>query len=612
MQFCGKYGYDYGFEGSDNEEIEDEEIVDKTKSKKKIRRVDCNIISIKFDHLTLTNETFPGEPIKCSKCEAIMTLISRSNLKTEEDNKKIWTCEFCFEKNDLTSRLSTLDEIPQVDDLTYLIEPAPIKSDSINQENKAPSEAIDNSYLSFCIDISGSMDTRIGVNSNAQVPSRDSAMTRLQGVKCACLKNLDILKTNMPNKKVNLVTFSSDIKYYADGSKPVVRINDENSSNIFANAMLPVNTNSVMQDRQKMLDFAFNQDSDLKNISESSKFIEGHIKNLRTEGCTALGPALVFSIGFCSKKPGSQILLCTDGCANVGMGNLESNDNPNSEAFYEDLADYAKEKSVSVNVITMEGTDCKLSLLGKVADKTNGTIEIVNPLDLGDLMASILGNQIIATNVKAKLIVNNKYLYIRTEELEREENKAIETDNLQAKEALNLSKRSMVIKEIGNATNETEITFEYGVRKIKDKAEKKAFQELPFQLQIYYTAPDGSKAIKVITKTQIFTKDRAEAERNITHKSILWTNADQKMSSYVIASDVNSAKYKQKQQMNFASNSNMKVPAAYAAKSRLVADLKKDTKYNFLSDVTSKEMYKGKKVSSKAYKEEESGDEEEE
>lgn len=31
-----------------------------------------------------------------------------------------------------------------------------------------------------------------------------------------------------------------------------------------------------------------------------------------------------------------------------------------SQKVYDDIADYAKQKGVSVNVISMEGTDCKL------------------------------------------------------------------------------------------------------------------------------------------------------------------------------------------------------------------------------------------------------------
>ena len=61
----------------------------------------------------------------------------------------------------------------------------------------------------------------------------------------------------------------------------------------------------------------------------------------------ALGPALVFSIGFSAKKAGSSIILCTDGAANVGLGSIERDLGPDCQKFYDDIADYAKNKGLS-------------------------------------------------------------------------------------------------------------------------------------------------------------------------------------------------------------------------------------------------------------------------
>ena len=127
MEFCSKYGYDYGFEGSDNEEISDEEESTKKIVKRKVRKADSNIIAVKFDQLVMTNEMFAGEPVKCKKCEAIMTSVSRENVKLDEASQnKIWTCEFCFEINDISKLISSIDEIPKDDDTTFLLEAAPV------------------------------------------------------------------------------------------------------------------------------------------------------------------------------------------------------------------------------------------------------------------------------------------------------------------------------------------------------------------------------------------------------------------------------------------------------------------------------------------------------
>jgi hypothetical protein len=46
MEFCSKYGYDYGFQGSDEETIEDEETLTKLKVNKKESVDTKNIILI--------------------------------------------------------------------------------------------------------------------------------------------------------------------------------------------------------------------------------------------------------------------------------------------------------------------------------------------------------------------------------------------------------------------------------------------------------------------------------------------------------------------------------------------------------------------------------------
>ncbi len=67
-------------------------------------------------------------------------------------------------------------------------------------------------------------------------------------------------------------------------------------------------------------------------------------------------------------------------------------------------------KSVSVSIITIEGTNCKLGLLGELANKTGGIVNIVNPLKLREEFGQVLEEEIIATNVVANLVLH-KALY---------------------------------------------------------------------------------------------------------------------------------------------------------------------------------------------------------
>lgn len=53
------------------------------------------------------------------------------------------------------------------------------------------------------------------------------------------------------------------------------------------------------------------------------------VESLHTKGCTALGPALSVAMGICMGTSGSEIVLCTDGAPNQGVGGTDD-----KETFY--------------------------------------------------------------------------------------------------------------------------------------------------------------------------------------------------------------------------------------------------------------------------------------
>jgi hypothetical protein len=595
MQFCSKYGYDYGFQGSDEEDMNEDL---NEKEQKKVRKTDSNIIAVKFDELTISNETFAGETKHCSQCSAILSMHSLSNITTESvTNILIWKCEFCDHINKLES--TNINEIPKQEDVTYLIEPAPpVPTTTTNEPtlvNTKDIKSTDDNFLTYCIDISGSMDTQIPSNN-------EQYMTRLNGVKIACLENLNILKDSEPNKKCSLVTFSDSIKYYGDGSK------SNNEEPLINTSLNQQEGDDLLTNKEKMLALGTNQPNDLNGISKSFDKLKSIIEHLTTEGYTALGPGLVFSIGHSSKKEGSQIILCTDGAANVGMGSIEydynSNNQNDSEKFYDDLADYAKSKSIQINIVTMQGTDCKLAFLGRLADKTNGTMNIVNPANLSDQFKSILENRIVATNVKATLILNQKYLYIRDKELEIEEGKLIqEFGTRQAGlDRIEKLKKSKITKDIGNATMDTDITFEYGIRRqdANDAKEKTVhLSELPFQLQIEYTF-NGAKFIRVYTKKQAFTKDKEEALNNIVENEIIFAHNMQMMSEQAMSNNIGFAQYRSTALSKMVDSRGMVKPETMNQQQQMQNDLlMRNANMSDYNDTEAEVMLKCKKVARK-------------
>ena len=69
-----------------------------------------------------------------------------------------------------------------------------------------------------------------------------------------------------------------------------------------------------------------------------SSDLKSKVLSLETGGTTALGPALALCVGMTSNYPSAEIILCTDGLSNVGVGNLDSS-NPERE-FYATVSTY--------------------------------------------------------------------------------------------------------------------------------------------------------------------------------------------------------------------------------------------------------------------------------
>ena len=66
--------------------------------------------------------------------------------------------------------------------------------------------------------------------------------------------------------------------------------------------------------------------------------------------------------------------------ATLGVGQLEDISTPQrlmeAQTYYDHLANVANEKGVTVSVLTISGTECRILELGQVADKTNGEASV--------------------------------------------------------------------------------------------------------------------------------------------------------------------------------------------------------------------------------------------
>ncbi len=65
-----------------------------------------------------------------------------------------------------------------------------------------------------------------------------------------------------------------------------------------------------------------------------------------------------------------QVIICTDGLSNVGVGSLEGGKDKGE--FYQRLGKFAKDNQTSISVISIEGSDCAMDCLSACAEMTSG------------------------------------------------------------------------------------------------------------------------------------------------------------------------------------------------------------------------------------------------
>lgn len=86
--------------------------------------------------------------------------------------------------------------------------------------------------------------------------------------------------------------------------------------------------------------------------------------------------------------------------------------------------------------------------------------------------------------------------------------------------------RNWIVKDLGNVTASSTCTFNYGFRS-KDEVDLTDVKEVPFQVQLLFTRPDGMKCVRVATTTISVTDDRSQAEGK-ANVSVLTTAAVQR------------------------------------------------------------------------------------
>jgi len=150
--------------------------------------------------------------------------------------------------------------------------------------------------------------------------------------------------------------------------------------------------------------------------------------------------------------------------------------------------------------MTIVGTDCNIENLSVVTEQSGGDVERVNPLNISANLSSILATRIISYGTMA-MVVLHRGLRFKGEMEDEEEN------------------RNWMVKDLGNVTPDTECSFRYAFRP-KSECDLTDIKEIPFQVQLLHTRPNGMQCIRVATTSISVTDDRKIAEQKANVKLI--------------------------------------------------------------------------------------------
>ncbi|CDW73759.1 type a von willebrand factor domain-containing protein [Stylonychia lemnae] len=501
----------------------------KVKRRKYKQEVDTNVFQISMACLKDQSELATGDPCFCTNCDAVFNLYSKIE-ESKAEEEQIWHCEFCNHQNKVQFEP---EELPKTESVHYIIEAA----EQIIDKNNPVTGQKDISVI-FCIDISGSMCVSLpvaghhqikgdrmkdisaqlmkfgdGSNQRLQGDHNVTYVSRLQCIKLAIEKQIDEMQRLYPDRKIGIVTFNSEVTVIGDGTQiPITiagdKLNDYDT--LFQ---------SGIQSHQIAL---------RKPIKETKKHLKQKLLGLEEKGLTALGPAVLTAIAMAGEgAPGSSVIVCTDGLSNVGLGNLDEifteEQHQEIDQIYNRMGEYAMSKGVTVSIVSIEGEECNIDTISRLSDFTGGDVQRVKPQDLIENIQNILSLPTLATNVQVKVKIH-KGLQYRNED----------PQNLSAD-------KTILLRDLGNVNEGTEITFEYKLKNIKKLLEMEdidleKLKHFPFQAQIAYTSLDGARCILVITNQVETSNDRNELMQQANF-DILGVNAIQQTAKFARGGD---------------------------------------------------------------------------
>ncbi|MBI2263646.1 MAG: VWA domain-containing protein [Armatimonadetes bacterium] len=289
------------------------------------------VAGIVFEEKDLETRSVAAEPIKCEGCGAILTDLS----EVREDPRlgTVFQCSFC----------NAIHKVPK-----NLPQEILANADFVLPLEAQPRESFADTLIA-CIDISGSMEGGA-----------------LEAVKSSLVSTLRDLQHASPETRFGLVTFSDDVRLYVEPGAIARTLGDE----------------QVLLSVDKIKKDILSARLTLHPLSRIGEGMRSFVSALRTEGSTALGPAVVAASALLEKRPHGRIVLLTDGQANRGVGSLD-HPTPVGKKLYEDLAGEFAKRGIICDIVAISGSGTvEVKALAVLPSSTGGDLFYVSVEEL--------------------------------------------------------------------------------------------------------------------------------------------------------------------------------------------------------------------------------------
>ncbi len=404
------------------------------------------VLRVEFRDLARDVTKITGKPIACYKCGGY--LLSVDQIEDDPKVGKHFVCAFCGTLNVIEGEVIVAGY-----DTDFIVTPPPDKTETTTDMIAAGGR----SFLAL-IDVSGSMS---GAN--------------LAAVKRSLNTSIDSLAANSPNTLFGLIEFESS----------VLSRNMETGEAI----KLPVDSfhslDMIMESTKKLLDRI-----KMVPVGKNSAKLKKHVKALRDQGGTALGPAVGMVFVLAKHRNVDRVVLLTDGLANEGIGALEGYQVTPASKYYENMGHMYREIGTALDVVGIASiSGMELKTLGLLPEATGGQMYYVKPNELDRSLSDLAGASLLGRDVEVKLITP---LGVKIKDASGVSRAVIE----------DFRKRSE--GKIGVVGENHELYFQ-----IEPEDELKV-EEIPVQVQVTYTDEKGARRVRAVTTKLKVAKKEAE------------------------------------------------------------------------------------------------------